>query len=57
VDPDTLRNSTVHRVGVVLGTEATGPAPQPQDPLERLRNLSPEKLDALLRLLDGAKAP
>jgi integrase len=56
VDPDTLKNSTVHRVGVALGAEPAEPARQPQDPLERLRSLPPEKLDALLRLLDGAKA-
>lgn len=51
VDPDTLTNSTVTKVA---GALAAKPAQQP-DPLERLRTLPPEKLSALLAMLDGAK--
>lgn len=53
VDPDTLRNSSVHKVADALGAEATEP---PEDAHERLRALPPEKLAALLRLLDAEKA-
>lgn len=57
VDPDTLRNSTVQRVGEALGASAaSAAAPQPQDPFERLRALPADKLDALLRLLEGENA-
>lgn len=56
VDPDTLRNSTVQRVSAALGADpATAAATQARDPFDRLRALPPEKLDALLRLLDGEK--
>ena len=48
VDPDTLKNSAVSKVAGAL----TAPA---CDPLERLRTLPPEKLSALLAMLDGAK--
>jgi integrase len=54
VAPDTLENTTVAQVASRLTEEA--PA-ESRDPIERLRSLPPEKLEALLALLDGTKAP
>lgn len=54
VDPDTLVNTTVNQVAGTLALEEPKPT---ADPIDRLRNLPPAKLEALLALLDGTKAP
>lgn len=54
VAPDTLENTTAAQVAGKLMDEAPT---ERRDPIERLRSLPPEKLEALLALLDGPKAP
>jgi integrase len=51
VDPDTLKNTATSQVAGALALE---PTQRSQDPIERLRSLPPEKLEALLSLLDGS---
>lgn len=54
VDPSALVNVKTSQVAGTLALEEPKPT---ADPIERLRSLPPDKLEALLALLDGPKAP
>ena len=54
VDPDTLRNTALRRVAQTLASEPT--PPKPSSLLQQLRELSPQELAELLRMLSVSTA-
>ena len=54
VDPDTLRNTALRRVAQTLASEPT--PPKPSSLLQQLRELSPQELAELLRMLSVSSA-